>query len=445
MPRTSKQVLADQEQQAERDRTPASRATAGNPPGRPAGDPGPSQPAATSISTRSRPAASSAGWSSLTARRASSSLSIPRRPSATPRTSSCSPTRPWPPTSSFSPSRRRPASAACSTRRTSRCRRARSSATTTPRSGRSGLSGRPEDPWREELMVVLKRPATMELLTFSTMSKTGRRAVGNLLKHYDRLQVTSPGSFPVVRLKPAGYQDSRYGWVHTPNFVVVGVSPGTYRGYPRYLAQSRNERRDTVLDRPLIPFIRAAMAMAKHGTTRTRLAPPGWPPPACSSSRSRPARARRCFSGWRKRSSNDAATVAQWWQQYPNALPALDLAKCGLVVLDGDRHDASVDGVAALRELVRRQAGFDPRRVPMVRTPRDGVHLYFQAGQPAVRQPPRRPAGRRRRARRRRLRAGARRRAPRRPQLPRHPGAARPGRRVRGRQTYRRCRPVLPS
>jgi hypothetical protein len=103
---------------------------------------------------------------------------------------------------------------------------------TDPRKWEIGLSGRPEDPWREELMVVLKRPPTMELLTFTTMSKTGRRAVGNLLKHYDRLQVAGPGSFPVVRLKPGGYQDSRYGWVHVPNFVVVGVSPGHTAAIP---------------------------------------------------------------------------------------------------------------------------------------------------------------------------------------------------------------------
>jgi hypothetical protein len=89
------------------------------------------------------------------------------------------------------------------------------------------------------------------------------------------------------------------------------------------------------------------------------------------------------FRGWRERSSNDAATIAQWWQQYPHALPALDLAKCGLLVLDGDRHGGS-DGVAALRELVRQQAGFDPSRVPMVRTPRDGVHLYFKQGNPPL-------------------------------------------------------------
>ena len=97
---------------------------------------------------------------------------------------------------------------------------------TDPRDWPIGLSGKPEDPWKHEQMIVLRRPATLELLTFSTMSKTGRRAVGNLLRHYDRLQVSNPGAFPVVRLKPGGYQDSRYGWVHTPMFVVVGVAAG---------------------------------------------------------------------------------------------------------------------------------------------------------------------------------------------------------------------------
>lgn len=89
-----------------------------------------------------------------------------------------------------------------------------------------GLSGTPEDPWRHEMLVVLRRPLTLELMTFSTMSKTGRRAVGTLLKHYDRLQSGNPGAYPVVRLKPGGYQDRRYGWVAVPNFVVVGMANG---------------------------------------------------------------------------------------------------------------------------------------------------------------------------------------------------------------------------
>jgi len=89
-----------------------------------------------------------------------------------------------------------------------------------------GLNGKPEDPWKHEQLLVLRRPATLELATFSTMSKTGRRAVGTLLKHYDRLQPSNPGAYPVVRLKPGSYQDSRYGKVPVPNFVVVGMAAG---------------------------------------------------------------------------------------------------------------------------------------------------------------------------------------------------------------------------
>jgi hypothetical protein len=103
---------------------------------------------------------------------------------------------------------------------------------TNPTKWAVGFSGAPEDPWKVEMLLVLKCPATQELLTFSTMSKTGRRAVGSLLRHYDRLQVSNPGAFPVVRLKPSGYDDDRYGRVHTPSFAVVGVSPGHTAAIP---------------------------------------------------------------------------------------------------------------------------------------------------------------------------------------------------------------------
>jgi hypothetical protein len=97
-----------------------------------------------------------------------------------------------------------------------------------------GLSGDREDVWKHEIMIVLKKPATQELLTFTTTSKTGRRAVGNLLRHYERLQKTDPGAFPVVRLRPGGFNhsDPRIGWVPTPTFVVVGVTPGHTAAVP---------------------------------------------------------------------------------------------------------------------------------------------------------------------------------------------------------------------
>jgi hypothetical protein len=101
-----------------------------------------------------------------------------------------------------------------------------------PRAWETGLSGKPEDPWKLEISLVLKRSTTQEMLTFTTMSKTGRRAVGGLLKHFDRLRRSSPGSFPVVRLKPGHYNDDRFGPVPIPTFPVVGVSPGYTAAIP---------------------------------------------------------------------------------------------------------------------------------------------------------------------------------------------------------------------
>jgi hypothetical protein len=87
-----------------------------------------------------------------------------------------------------------------------------------------GLSGRPEDPWKHTIFAVLQQAGTDEMFTFITNSKTGRRAVGELLRHYNRMRKSHPGELPVVRLKVGGFQakDERVGWVKTPVFVVVG-------------------------------------------------------------------------------------------------------------------------------------------------------------------------------------------------------------------------------
>jgi hypothetical protein len=62
-----------------------------------------------------------------------------------------------------------------------------------------GLDGEPADPWLHQMNVVLQTPATLELATFRTTNKTGRRAVGNLLKHYDRMRRKDDNQYPVVR------------------------------------------------------------------------------------------------------------------------------------------------------------------------------------------------------------------------------------------------------
>jgi hypothetical protein len=91
-----------------------------------------------------------------------------------------------------------------------------------------GLDGQPADPWVHAIYLVLQRVDNSELFTFVAMSKTSRRAVGTLLRHYDRMQRTHPGYLPIVRLKVGGYQhrDPRVGWVKTPVIAAMGQVPG---------------------------------------------------------------------------------------------------------------------------------------------------------------------------------------------------------------------------
>jgi len=90
-----------------------------------------------------------------------------------------------------------------------------------------GLSGQPTDPWQHMINILVQDTSTKELFVFSTASQTGRRAVGSLLQHYDRMQRTNPGDVPVVKLKAGGFQhkDARVGWVATPVFAIVGRAP----------------------------------------------------------------------------------------------------------------------------------------------------------------------------------------------------------------------------
>jgi hypothetical protein len=90
-----------------------------------------------------------------------------------------------------------------------------------------GLDGRPSDPWRHFMYLPLQRGDTGELFTYTTSSVTGRRAIGNLLRHYDRMTRTHPDQYPVVRLKVGGFnhRDDRVGWVNVPVLAIMGQHP----------------------------------------------------------------------------------------------------------------------------------------------------------------------------------------------------------------------------
>lgn len=79
---------------------------------------------------------------------------------------------------------------------------------------------------------------------------------------------------------------------------------------------------------------------------------------------------------WREASTTDENTITTWWSRRPAALPAIDLGKCGLFVVDCDRHDGAADGVQAFGELCRGYPGSIDGAV-IVKTPNNGLHLYF--------------------------------------------------------------------
>src|SRR5262245_11666687 len=93
----------------------------------------------------------------------------------------------------------------------------------------AGLSNAPEDPWRHQIALPLMSTATQELLVFTTLNDTGRRAVGRLLQHYERMLRLNPDELPIVRLKVGGFnhRDPRVGWVSTPQFAIVGRIKGS--------------------------------------------------------------------------------------------------------------------------------------------------------------------------------------------------------------------------
>jgi Bifunctional DNA primase/polymerase, N-terminal len=76
---------------------------------------------------------------------------------------------------------------------------------------------------------------------------------------------------------------------------------------------------------------------------------------------------------WSLNSSADANVIASYWRRFPGSLPAINTGQAGLVILDGDRHGGP-DGVTALHALLSSCENIAPK----VRTPRDGLHVYFR-------------------------------------------------------------------
>jgi hypothetical protein len=73
--------------------------------------------------------------------------------------------------------------------------------------------------------------------------------------------------------------------------------------------------------------------------------------------------------------TTDPAQVKRWWDEFPDAVPGIELGQAGLVVVDTDRHGGP-DGVAAMRKLVADHGNLPDG--PRTNTAGEGLHLIFK-------------------------------------------------------------------
>lgn len=73
---------------------------------------------------------------------------------------------------------------------------------------------------------------------------------------------------------------------------------------------------------------------------------------------------------WRNQSTTDTRRIEQWWERWPDAIPAIDLAKSDLLVID---CDGSV-GIEDWRVVSDGRCS----NAPTIETPNAGQHVYFR-------------------------------------------------------------------
>jgi hypothetical protein len=86
---------------------------------------------------------------------------------------------------------------------------------------------------------------------------------------------------------------------------------------------------------------------------------------------------RPLFAGWQEKASSEERQIRKWWDSYPTALPAIDVGRAGLVVIDCDRHPGGNDGIEAFNRLLSANGG-SLAAVPMTKTANGGAHLFFK-------------------------------------------------------------------
>jgi hypothetical protein len=91
-----------------------------------------------------------------------------------------------------------------------------------PTGWKEGLSGKPESPWKRQILLPLVCNETGQPFVFQTTSNSGLRSVGRLMDYCRRMQQRDSEHYPVIKLKTGGFEHEKFGFIRTPDFPVVG-------------------------------------------------------------------------------------------------------------------------------------------------------------------------------------------------------------------------------
>jgi hypothetical protein len=80
---------------------------------------------------------------------------------------------------------------------------------------------KPSDPWQENHRLVMKDATTDELVTWTTPSWGGRKAIGRLLQTYTREAKQHPGKMPVVLLLSHDEPNPDFGTIPEPVLKII--------------------------------------------------------------------------------------------------------------------------------------------------------------------------------------------------------------------------------
>jgi hypothetical protein len=127
------------------------------------------------------------------------------------------------------------------------------------------------DPWQLSNYLVLKGEESDELYTFTTSSRGGLNAIGELCKAYGKEMRQQPDQYPVVSLEVDSYRHSNkaYGKIHVPVLTIVDwIGKEVFEGLGP--AGGSEESGDQVDDLPL----EAEPPKAQTPVAQTRAAAP---------------------------------------------------------------------------------------------------------------------------------------------------------------------------